>query len=396
MGFDRRLLAIFTLLAVAGLPLFAGGEGEGGAASPTAGGAADAVDYLGVAAVMLRDGNFERAEAALSQIDPAADGVDRARYYTLGGLLRLRQGRFAEAAEALEQAAEEGQGDATIYVYLAQAYYASEQFEAAIDSIDRVPNLNQFPALYGVLAESEWRLGRSFDAFATLDRAISLFPSQTQFQRQRIFYLIELDLTQEASEASVAYLERLEDDPDAYIAIGEALRRGGNPLPAIATLERARLTFGGSERLYLALAAAYLDAGQDRNAGMMVERAAGFNFALYSEAAEIFRRAGDMSRALFLNSLVVDETAKTRQRFNILMSSSRYEEALALESRLQRNGSLDDDNLKYAVAYALFQTGQFDRASIYLNQIASAEVFRQATQLRRAIETVRAQDFIYF
>jgi hypothetical protein len=71
---------------------------------------------------------------------------------------------------------------------------------------------------------------------------------------------------------------------------------------------------------------------------------------------------------------------------------NRYEEALALEGRLDRLGVLDGDETRYAIAYAFFQTRQLDRSVEYLNRIASSEFFSRATQLRRAIETVRTSD----
>lgn len=386
-----RVLVVLVLAFVSAMPLTAGGSSESGSAGS---GAADGqtIDYLGVAAVMIRDGNFERAARALEEVDPAAENVDLQRYYTLSGLVALRQGENAAAIGFFERAIDEGQTDNVINVYLAQAYYAEGRYEDAIAAIDRVPNLTQFSALYGVLAESQWQLGRRDEAYDTLDRAIEFFPTQVQFLRQQIFYLIDLDLTRAAAEKSLTYLDRLENDPAAYVTVGEALRRGGNPEPAIQTLEMGLLQHPADEQIHLALAQAYLDTGRLRVAGAIIERAAARNPALYFEAAEIFRRAGEFDRALFLNSLVIDEARKTSQRFSILLSMERYEESTALEARLQRTGGLEDDGSRYAMAFAFYQTRQFQRSIGYLNQIAGAEFFRQATQLRRAIETVRAAE----
>lgn len=384
----RSIVLLSFLLAVAGTAFAGGGSEQAEAGSDLATGQ---IDYLGVAAVMIRDGNFERAQAALDEVDPAAEGVDAARYFTLSGLVALRRGENREAADFFELAQSAGNDDPILNVYLAQAYYSSEQYQEAIDAIDAIPNLNQFAELYSVLAESYWRLGDQVEAYRLLSRAIELFPDRTEFLRQRIFYLVELNLTQEAAEQGLAYVESLENDPEAYVTVGEALRRGGNADLAIRTLEMGRLRFPRNERMYLALAQAYLDAEQPRNAGDMVQQAAAFNFSLYFEAAEIFRRAGDYERALFLNSQVVDEQRKALQRFNILMSMGRYEEAITLERRLADTGAFADENVVYAMAYALFETRQLDRAVGYTNRIESAELFRQATQLRRAIETVRRQ-----
>lgn len=397
------ILCVLILSALSALPTFGGGNrenGRGGDGAPRSRSGVplgnEDVDYLGVAAVMIRDGNYGRAASALEKVNPNAEGTDTARYYTLRGLVNLRVGDHAQAADDFQRAIDEGQEDPVINVYLAHAYYSTEQYQQAIDIIDSLRNLNQYSALYGIKAECLWQLGEKAEAYAVLSRAVRLFPSQTQFLRQRIFYLIDLDLTQEAAEQSVEYLAQLKDNPDEYVAVGEALRRGGLTDLAIRTLEMGRVRFPGNERVLLALAQAYLSAEMPRSAGHMVETAAVWNNQLYRDAAEIYRRAGAYPKALFLNSQIVDQNEKARQRFNLLIGMGRYEEALALEPRLSAVGVLSEDNMRYSIAYALFQTRQLDRASQYVNQITSSEYFRRATQLRRAIETVRLQDYLYY
>lgn len=389
-----RVVCAALLAGFVTLPAVAGGRREEAPESGAAAGESQ-VDYLGVAGVMIRDGNYDRARSALDQVDLTDEDVDLARFYTLSGLLSLRAGNHAEATSHFREAIENGQDDSVIYVYLAQSLYFQERYREAVDAIDRVPSINQFPDLYSIKAEALWSLGETADAYETISSAIELFPSRTRFAEQRIFYLIDLDLTQQAAEESVAYLESVTNDPSAYITIGQALRRGGQVEQAIVTLEGARLLFPENAQVKLSLAQAYLDDEKPRTAGRLVEEAAALNFSLYHDAAEIYRRAGDLERALYLNSQVPDEEKKTRQRFNLLLAMERYEEALALEGRLDRLGVLDGDETRYAVAYALFQTRQLDRAVEYLSRISSSEYFSRATQLRRAIETVRASDTEY-
>jgi tetratricopeptide (TPR) repeat protein len=178
--------------------------------------------------------------------------------------------------------------------------------------------------------------------------------------------------------------------------MGEALRRGGQLDAAVQVLELGRIRFPQDEQIKLALAQTYLDREMPRTAGSIIEEAAAYNLSLYHEAAEIYRRAGDLAKALFLNSQVVDSTKKTRQRFNLLLALERYEEAVALEPRLVGSGATQDDAVRYALAYAFFQNRALDRAVAYLSEISSSEYFQRATQLRRAIETVRERQFSYF
>jgi hypothetical protein len=127
-----------------------------------------------------------------------------------------------------------------------------------------------------------------------------------------------------------------------------------------------------------------------------VEEAAAYEPKYYHEAAELYRRAGYMDRALYMNSLVLDQTVKTKQRFNLLLEQNRYEEAMALEARLKRLGALNEDSMRYAMAYVHFNAQHFDEASAYLNQISSSGFFREASQLRKAIEMMRNRDVEFF
>ena len=393
----RTTTLILLLLLGAIPPLSAGGQSEERNGSTAASGeAGQDVDYVGVAAVMIRDGNYDRAEQALSQVDPGAEGVDVARYHTLRGLLQLRTGDYEEAAASFTEAIRNGQEDSSIYAYLAQSQNALGRHEAALDALSELPNLTRFPGLFALKASSEWELGRPREALATLRRASELYPSRSDLARQRIAYLLELDLTQAAAEESLNYLQDAEQSPEVYTAMGEALRRGGQLDAAVQVLELGRIRFPQDEQIKLALAQTYLDREMPRTAGSIIEEAAAYNLSLYHEAAEIYRRAGDLAKALFLNSQVVDSAKKTRQRFNLLLALERYEEAVALEPRLVGSGATEDDAVRYALAYAFFQNRALDRAVAYLSEISSSEYFQRATQLRRAIETVRERQFAYF
>ncbi len=124
-----------------------------------------------------------------------------------------------------------------------------------------------------------------------------------------------------------------------------------------------------------------------RTAARLVEEAAAGNFTLYFEAAELYRRAGEMGKALYLNSLVLDVDRKTRQRFRLLLASERFEEAVAIEPRLDRMGATEEDDIRYSLAYAYYSNGQLDRAREYLQGISDPEMFRRAVELRQIIES---------
>ena len=123
----REPAALFLLFFLVLAPAGAGGRQEEAAGS----GNGASVDYVGIAAVMIRDGNYERAESALSRVDPENPDVDLPRYHTLQGLLSLRTGEDERAVDAFQRAVAAGQRDSSLYAYLAQAHYRAGDHQSA-------------------------------------------------------------------------------------------------------------------------------------------------------------------------------------------------------------------------------------------------------------------------
>jgi tetratricopeptide (TPR) repeat protein len=383
----KLLLALLLSLTILG-SLYAAGEAEEDKGERSSD---HDLDYLGIAALMLRDGNLGRASAALEKVDPDDPNIDRPRFHTLQGLVALRTNDPQSAVPSFERAIESGQKDPSIYAYLAQAYFLTEKYQEVIDAVAQMPSLRDFPNLYGLRAAAEWKLGNWEKAMATLDRAQLLFPGRVDFIRQKIGFLLELNLTQEAAAQSLAFLQNAPKEADVYLTIGEALRRGGELDAAVVVLEEARIRFPLHEGIRLVLAQSYLQKGMRRAAAAIIEEAAARNFSLYYEAAELFRQAGEIDRALYLNTQVLDQELKTRQRFNLLLTKARYEEAAALEPRLASLGLTEDENISYSLGYAFYRNGQYDKAVSYIGGISSPDLYRKSIKLRSLIEERRGQ-----
>ncbi|MGH8033991.1 MAG: hypothetical protein ACREO9_02110, partial [Lysobacterales bacterium] len=100
---------------------------------------------------------------------------------------------------------------------------------------------------------------------------------------------------------------------------------------------------------------------------------------------ELYRRSGQIHRALMLNSQLSDQSEKFRQRLAIYLQMQRFEQVVAMETALRRTGLMENEDLRYAMAYALFNTGEFEAAETYLGTLNRPDLFRKAAELRRAI-----------
>lgn len=376
-----RLLILAALLLTLVLPcptLWAADEEE--------------VDYLALAALMLRDGNLDRALVSLDQVDVQAEGLDLTRYYTLRGMTHMRRNELDLARDALLQAidsantAENEKVDAVVYVYLAQIQFQLQDYAAVIDSLDRAgAAVDRIASTYHMRAQSYWLMENPVMALGTLDVASDLFPQDSTFLRRKIFFLIDMGLFREASILGRQYLQRSEGGLNDYLALGNALRASGDLDEAALLLEQAQLLFPVSAEAKKVLAHVYIDRGQLSAAADILYQAALLQPDLLAEAAELYRRSGQTFRALMLNSQLSDQAQKLRQRLAIYLQLQNFEQAAAMENALLRVGLLEDEDLRYAMAYALFNTGDFEAAENYLATLNRPDLFRKAAELRRAI-----------
>ncbi|UJP06404.1 MAG: hypothetical protein LZF61_05400 [Nitrosomonas sp.] len=351
---------------------------------------AAAADFIELAAVMLKDGHHDRALLALQSVDLGSNKTDLARFYTLQGLAYLGLNDPEAAKDSLQQAVSNGQRDRSIFIYLAQAHFGLKDYRNTVNAIDKAGDLvNKDAALIGLKAESHWYLNQPEAAINALNEGQRAFPSDFRFLKRKVFYLVELGLYQEAVRLGRAYLMRSKASAADYAAFGNALRLSREFQEAVNILEIARLQYPDDELIAKLLAHTYLDQGLLNAAAFILEQAALRNPVLQTEAAEIYRRAGRLHKALTLNESIIDQKIKLKQRLSILLALKQYERAANMESSLYRTGLLEDQSVRYALAYALFSTRRFTEVNKHLDHLKDAELFRKATELRRLMDACK-------
>lgn len=345
---------------------------------------ADDVNYLELASLMLKDNNLERAEFALSQVDTEAETFDEQRFFVLNGLLQVRKGDHQAAIDAFLAAKKLGAVDSVINVYLAQSAFALEQYPLAIEALDSAGDaVARIPSVYHMRGQAHWLLKQHDMALAVMDQASLIFPDDASFSRRKIFYLIELGLNSTAAELGLQYLEQHQADASDYVAIGNALRASGNLILALRFLEKAKLKFPNHADVSKALAATYISDQSYNTAAEIVHQLALVDNQLMSEAAELYRRSGQRHLALTLNSLIEDQEQKLKQRLGLLIELENYEQAANMEEDIRRTRIDTDENILYAMAYATFKVGDYDKAESYLSRITDAQLFQKAVEVRK-------------
>jgi tetratricopeptide (TPR) repeat protein len=346
-------------------------------------------DPVALAGLLVREGDWERAEKVLAAIDPDAKGIDFARYWTLRGLTELHDREPAVAATSFQKAlAVTGEGRELLELHLARALLQSGDATGAVSALDRTGEVGaNMPGVWLLRADCYEALGRPDDAWQALESGSARFPDQGALRRQQVFLLVRHGLFREARELGEGLLGRPDSSRDDAVAISEALRQGGETSEAMTILESALLQYGDDRDLLVQAARAAIDDGQPRNAGRFLERAAELDPSLALEAAEAYRRGHDVSAALRMNGAVVDPTKKARQRLGLLLEAEAWDRAVALEDRLDRLGLAADDGVAYGLAFAWFRLGELERAEQRLKSIQDPEAFRRATELRQIMST---------
>lgn len=344
-------------------------------------------DFISLAATMIKDGHYDRALLALQSVNLEEEGVDLVRFYTLQGLSYMSLNDMVAAKDSLEMAIKNGQQDHLVYIYLAQANYALKDYQAVLKAISKAGNvLKNYPKIFEMKAQSHWQLKQQDQAIETLNTAQGMFGNDFRFMRRKVFYLVELKLYQEAALLGKQYLDLSEGKASDYVAIGNALRLTKEYQETLEIMEAARLKFPSDTTIAKVLAHTYMDMGQLNSGAYILAQASQYDPALLSEASEVYRRAGRYYKALTLNANIRDQKVKLKQRLSIFLALKNYEQAANMKKGLYRHGLLEDQNIRYALAYAYFSTGQFDQASLQIDYLKDVELFKKGVELRRMID----------
>jgi tetratricopeptide (TPR) repeat protein len=346
----------------------------------------DEVDHVALAALLIGDGHWDRATQVLAEVDLDAKDLDLTRYHMLQGLVLAHRGLHDQAVEQFRQALAGEDADPLLHLHVARSQMELGHHAEALDATYAAGEAAEtLPSTWMLRFVARQKLAQPAMAWSVLDEGLSRFPDHEELLRQRVFFLIELGLYGLALEEGRDLLERSPDDPTGWLIIAESMRQAGRLQEASLLLEEARLRFPAEVDLITLLARIHLGLDQPRAAGEVLTVGAQLDPSLWTTAAECFRQAGDLRRALYANSQVPDASDKAKQRLGLYIEQQDWPRATALQSRLERLQLLDQDALRYALAYAWFQLGQTEASERWLAGIRDARWFRDATKLREVM-----------
>jgi len=344
----------------------------------------DDIDYVSLATILLKDGYYSRANDALNNVNLEDENVDKAQFYTLKGLVSAKLSQYKASNDYFYKAIAAGQTQKSIYVYMAKNSFKLQDYKQVISALENAPKLvKEKPQLMALKAEAYYRLKEYNKALTTLADVMKLHPKYYDAYRQRFVYLVSLGLYQSALEDAKVYLKNAKANEKVTLSFINALRQAKETNKAIELAEKAHAMYPNSAKVTVMLATLYIDKDMIHAAADLFGEASLQDSKYIKDSAEMFRRAKEYVRALYKNSQILDPKEKYKQKIAIYLEFGDYERVAATEQALKRNGLLKDQNILYALAYAFYKIGEFDKSEAYLKKITRGDLFQKAVELRK-------------
>jgi tetratricopeptide (TPR) repeat protein len=389
------------------------------------------VDHLALASMLVYDGEFTKANAELAEAKKSGQNIDMSKYYTIKGVIMMRQEKHSQAINYLKKAVATtktkvyespaaikekrkhlfsiGSMPVTktvdtrktvfnaemlrkeqlvkLYSYLSQESYKVKNYLGTIKYLDLQGSQGRDQAAeYMLRADCYWRSGNKDQAVEMLTQGAKAFPNDQSLLKQKFYYFTELGLYQEAIASAKAYMKRANPNAKEYMALAQMLMAGGQKEEAIKVLEETKILFPANAKVSMLLGYLYMKKGMDFTTANLFEQSSYYEHKYTKEAAELYRRVGLMPHALYLNSQVSNKEEKLKQKIAIYVEREEYEKVIGLIDALKRYKMLDDDSIRYAVAYAYYMAKDYEEAEAQLKKITDNELFSKATIIRKNIE----------
>ena len=394
------------------------------------------INHMEIATIMYYDGKYGKALDELQKAKESHTNIEWDKYHNMRGLIFLKEEKYDASIASFKEAikatkvkvyvppveekpkreylfkvftdekkvekplvkkpvfdAEKLRKDQIeeIYIYLSQAYYKAEQYINAVQALDSAGEKGRNSAsLFTLRAECYWKADQKGSAIDALSRGAKLFPKDATLLKQKFYYFAELKLYQASIDAAKAYMKKIPASAQEYISLAQMLQSGGESEEAIKVLEEAKLKFPSSAKIHILLGHYYNQKDMPHVTADLFEKGSYYDSTYIKEAAEMYRRNGELAHALYLNSMMTDKEEKTKQKVAIFIGKGEFEKIIGLKDALDRYGLLQNDNMRYALAYAYYMVKDYDRAEAELKKIEDDELFSKATVIRKNIEKCRS------
>lgn len=385
------------------------------------------LDHLALATLMIYDAKYDKAQEELNLVNKSSKKFDGANYYTVVGVLNSKLSKTQNSIDAYKKAIKAtktkkfiapktvskdkylftigASGEkkteipafdpeikrqekvSQLYMYLTQEYYKLKDYKNTVKSLNSAGEQGRTRAgLYTLRAECYYKQGLHSETFDALNEGIKSFPEDSKLLKQKFYYFADLKLYQAAIEASKVYMDNVGVSSTEYVSLAQMLIGANEIDSAIKLLEESKLKFPREAKIGILLGHMYLKKDMKNATAHLFEVSSYYDKKYLKDAVEMNRRAGNNLHALYLNTQNTDKVEKLKQKIAIYLNAGEYRKIIGLQKALKRYKMLDDDNLRYALAYSYYMSDDYKNAEAHLKYISDNELFSKATVIRKNIE----------
>lgn len=347
------------------------------------------VDLLDLAAMLLQNKNFVRAEATLRKIQDPND-VETDRFYLLKGILAQKQNRIEESLSLLDLAYKSDLNEKYKVLYLetyAKSLLLNKDYDASLKMLEQNQKiLENRPLYYQVKSEALMKKDDYSKGWDELNVGIYKFPSHLGLFKQRWFYLFSSQLFEASKDYLFANISKL--NLSGIDLIKHAyLYRGQKQLKTAAELgEMARMIDPANEDIGKELARIYIEKGEIFSAATVFEDLARFKPALIADASELWRKAGYLAHSERLALKIPELDKAVKQKMTLALQTQNFARISSLAQLVDRGELRKDEDVVYTLAYSFFMLGDFDSAERYLTNITRKDLLTKSLSLRKTME----------
>lgn len=198
-------------------------------------------------------------------------------------------------------------------------------------------------------------------------------------------FLVSKKMFNVATEISLNWLATRSNQSSDFIAVADFLHKKDYPQGRLQVLELARIKYPLDIDINLNLNQIFYEKIMPLAVEEGFFRASLVDRKYAYHAAEMNRQVGRFERSKFFNSLIPDEKQRLKQKLAVYVDQGLFAMIASLESILQRSELINEDEVRYALAYSLVRVGEYRRPLQYLAKITNKDFLEKTVILRNAL-----------
>lgn len=341
-------------------------------------------DYEGFELVqaLVDDNKLDLAENELKDLKK-----DSALYNYWSGVVKYKKGQFSEAqtflkkAEFVKGSSEQQKRD----VFLGRTEFSLKDYSVCAKSYERADGSIAYLEIDAITH------AECFVQNKNLDKAWAIYSTRLKSSKNidvllsAIQFLMMQKMMLLATQISLDWLALNSKQGTDFISVSDLFQKFNHSEGRLSILEMARVKYPLDIDINLSLNQIYFEKGMLLSVEEGFARASLTDGKYAYHAAEINRQAGRYERSLFFNARIPDDKERLKQKLAIYVDKGQFALIASLEPILQRSPLINDDEVRYALAYSLVRSGEYKRPLQYLAKITSNDFLEKTVILRNAL-----------